>query len=101
MYAGTVTGGEAKIYYSRDAYAEDGAWHLGYDKDLSSNNLIILLGFFPDYCVRKPRCSKHCEIRVAKSRKSETILLEDGYVLLVEKDVVMKKGTGGGKLIFD
>ena len=75
VYAGTVYGGDVKIYYSQDTYAQDGSWHLGYDK--------------------------HCEVRVAKKQASETIVLEEGYVLLVEKDVIMKKGTGGGKLVFD
>ena len=75
VYAGSVYGGDVKIYYSQETYAQDGSWHLGYDK--------------------------HYEVRVAKRQASETIMLEEGYVLLVEKDVIMKKGTGGGKLVFD
>ena len=75
VYAGTVYGGDVKVYYSQDAYAQDGSWHLGYDK--------------------------HYEVRVAKTQLSETIVLEEGNVLLVEKDVIMKKGTGGEKLVFN
>ena len=41
--------GEVKIYYSQETFAEDGSWHLGYDK--------------------------YCEVRVKKSLASETILL--------------------------
>lgn len=75
VYPATVAGGEVKIYYSEETFAEDGSWHLGYDKQ--------------------------CEVRVKKNASSETISLEEGYVLLVEQDVVMRKGTGGGKLVFD
>ena len=75
VYAGTVSGGDVKIHYSQETFAQDGSWHLGYDK--------------------------HCEVRVSKSQSSETIVLEEGYVLLVENDVVMRKGSGGGKLVFD
>ena len=75
VYAGTVYGGDIKIYYNQETYTQDGSWHLGYDK--------------------------HYEVRVAKTVASETIQLEEGYVLLVEKDVVMKRGSSGGKLIFD
>ena len=75
VYAGTVYGGEVKIYYSQENYTQDGSWHLGYDK--------------------------HYEIRVTDTQAPETIVLEEGNVLLVEKDVIMKKGTGREKLIFD
>ena len=75
VYPGTVYGGEVKIYNSEEAFAEDGSWHLGYDK--------------------------HCEVLVKNTTSSETIMLEEGYVLFVEKDVVMKKGSGGTKLVFD
>ena len=75
VYAGTVYGGEVKIYNDSDKYAQDGSWHFGYDN--------------------------YCELRVAKKLEAETIILEEGYVLLVEKDVVMKRGSGGGKLVFD
>ena len=75
VYPGTVNGGDVKIYYSEATFAEDGSWHLGYDK--------------------------HCEVRVKKNTSSETISLEEGYVLLVEQDVVMRKGSGGAKLVFD
>ena len=75
VYAGTVYGGDIKIYYSQETYAQDGSWHLGYDK--------------------------HCEVPVTKGLASETIVLEEGYVVLVESDVIMKRGTAGGKLVFD
>ena len=75
VYAATISGGEVKVYYSEDTFAQDGSWHLGYDK--------------------------YYEIPVKKNTTSETIILEEGYVLLVEKDVIMKKGTGAGKLVFD
>ncbi len=75
VYAGAVKGGDVKIYYSQEAFAEDGSWHLGYDQ--------------------------HCEVRVTSGTASETIVLEEGYVLLVESDVVMRKGSGNGKLEFD
>ena len=75
VYAGTVYGGEIKIYYSKETYAQDGSWHLGYDK--------------------------HCEVPVTKNPVPETIVLEEGYVVLVESDVIMKRGTAGGKLVFD
>lgn len=75
VYAGTIAGGDVKLYYTQETYAQDGSWHLGYDK--------------------------HYEVRVAKNPAPETIILEEGNVLLVEKDVVMRKGSGGGKLVFD
>ena len=75
VYPGTISGGDVKIYYSQETFEDDGSWHLGYDK--------------------------HYEVRVRKNQASETIILEEGYVLLVEKDVVMKKGSGGTKLVFD
>ena len=74
-YPATLDGGEFKIYYTKEAFAEDGSWHLGYDS--------------------------HREMRVKDKVESETFVLEDGYILLVEKDIVMKKGTGGSKLVFD
>ena len=75
VYAGTISGGDVKVYTTQEAFEEDGSWHLGYDK--------------------------HYELRVAKNLASETITLKEGNVLLVESDVVMRKGTGGGKLVFD
>lgn len=75
VYAGTISGGEIKIYYTQESFAEDGSWHLGFDK--------------------------HYEVRVTKELSSETIVLEEGNVLFVESDVIMRKGTGGGKLVFD
>lgn len=75
VYPGTVSGGDIKIYYSQETFAADGSWHLGYDS--------------------------HSEIRVKKGQSSETIMLEEGYVLLVESDVIMRKGAGGTKLVFD
>ena len=75
VYAGTIYGGDVKIYNTQENYAQDGSWHLGYDK--------------------------HCEVRVTKIPEPETIILEGGNVLLVEKDVIMKKGASGGKLVFD
>ena len=75
VYAGTVYGGEIKIYSDQESYAEDGSWHLGYDK--------------------------HYEVRVSAVPATETIILDEGNVLLVEKDVIMRKGAGGGKLVFD
>ena len=75
VYAGTINGGDLKIYYSQETFAEDGSWHLGYDK--------------------------HCEIDPNDSLSSEMIILEEGFVLLVENDIVMKKGSSGAKLEFD
>ena len=75
VYSGTIYGGDVKIYQTQEAFAEDGSWHLGYDK--------------------------HCEVRVKRNTASETITLEEGSVLYVEKDVVMRKGTGKSKLVFD
>ena len=75
VYAGTIYGGDVKIYNTQENYAQDGSWQLGYDK--------------------------HCEVRVTKIPEPETIILEGGNVLLVEKDVIMKKGASGGKLVFD
>ena len=75
VYAGTVSGGDIKIYYSQEKYAKDGSWHLDYDK--------------------------HCEVPVTETLSSETIVLEEESVVLVESDVIMRKGTAGGKMVFD
>lgn len=75
VYAGTINGGDLKIYYSQDTFADDGSGHHGYDK--------------------------HYEIDPYDSLSSEMIVLEEGYVLLVENDIVMKKGSSGAKLEFD
>ena len=72
IFAGTVSGGDLKIYYTKEKYSSDGSWHLGYDK--------------------------HYELDASKSATPETIILEEGNVLLIEKDVVMKKQK---KLLFD
>ena len=74
-FPGTISGGDVKVYFEQDTYANDGSWHLGYDQ--------------------------HYDIRVTKGNSSESFMLEEGNVLLVEKDVVMRKGTGGAKLVFD
>lgn len=71
-FAGTVSGGEIKIYYTKEKFASDGSWHLGYDKDY--------------------------ELDASDNPESEGIILEDGYVVLVIKDVVLKKQP---KLVFD
>ena len=74
-YPASLSGGEFKIYFTKEAFAEDGSWHFGYDS--------------------------HREVEVTDKVESETFVLEDGYILLVEKDIVMRKGTGGSKLVFD
>ncbi len=74
-YAGTINGGEVKVYNTQEAFEEDGSWHWGADK--------------------------HYTLKVEKNPVSEMVILEEGNVLLVESDVVMKKGLGGKKLEFD
>lgn len=71
-YSGTIRGGDVKIYFTEEDFKSDGAWHLGYDQ--------------------------HFELDVKKTPVSCSLVLEDGYVVFVEKDIVMKKQV---KLSFD
>lgn len=71
-FAGSVAGGELKIYYSKEKYNSDRFLRLSYDK-----NYVFM-------ATRDP--------------KPVGVVLEEGYVLLVEQDVVMKKQHS---LIFD
>lgn len=72
VYSGTIIGGKMKIYFKEGTYKSDGSWHLGYDKLI--------------------------EVDVKPTVVYETVDLEEGYVVLVELDVVMKKQA---KLSFD
>lgn len=65
VFAGVASGGDLKIYYTKDKFSSDGSWHLGYDK--------------------------HYEFKATKNSKGEGVVLEEGYVVLVEQDVIMKK----------
>lgn len=72
VYSGTILGGKIKIYFKEETYNSDGSWHLGYDKLV--------------------------EVDVKPTVVYETVNLEEGQVVLVELDVVMKKQA---KLSFD
>ena len=72
VYSGTILGGEIKIYFKEETYNSDGSWHLGYDKLV--------------------------EVEVKPTVVYETVDLEEGNIVLVELDVVMKKQA---KLSFD
>ena len=69
-FAATASGGDVKVYYSRDKYLEDGSWHFGYDQHYDVYADGGSIGFY----------------------------LDEGYVLYVEEDVVMRKQA---KLSFD
>ena len=69
VYAGDISGGEIKIYYDIKTFKDEGSWHLGYDK--------------------------HIEV---SATESDSVVLEEGYVVYVEKPVIMKRQA---KLVFD
>lgn len=71
-FAGTAAGGEVKIYLTKEKFTSDGSWHLGYDQ--------------------------HYELNATRNPKGEGLVLEEGYVVLVEQEIVMKKQQ---KLSFD
>lgn len=71
VYAADAKGGEIRIYFKEEDFFNDGSWHLG--------------------------CDKHYDIDTGEK---ETIKLEEGYLLYVEKDVVMKR-QNRTKLVFD
>lgn len=71
VFAADVQGGEIRIYFKEEDFFNDGSWHLG--------------------------CDKHYDIDTGEK---ETIKLEEGYLLFVEKDVVMTRQKRT-KLVFD
>ncbi len=71
-FAGTASGGDLKIYLTKEKFTSDGSWHLGYDQ--------------------------HYELNATRNPKGEGLVLEEGYIVLVEQDIIMKKQQ---KLSFD
>ncbi len=65
LYPGELTGGDLYLYYNEYSYKNDGSYHFNSDK--------------------------HYELKVFKTLKPMSIYLEDGYIILAENDVIMKK----------